>query len=213
MLQRRESTPARFRSELTRVPAADRDAWVDLVLDLGALPDDGADLPRGCVPYLPCPVDALLRAIDAAAVQASDVFVDVGSGAGRTAALVHLLTGAQIIGLEIQAALVQRSRALMKQLSITDFTQLHGDATHLVRDLHTGSVFFLYCPFGGERLALLLDALEDIARTKDLRLCCVDIPLPPRPWLRMDARSFGDLAVYRSTLRGPSPAPDRPSAP
>ena len=202
MLQHNESTPARFRSELTRVPAPDRDAWLDLVFDLGALPDDGADLPRGCVPYIPCPVDALLRAIDAAAVQASDVFVDVGSGAGRTAALVHLLTGAQIIGLEIQAALVQRSRALMTQLSITGFTPLHGDATLLARDLRGASVFFLYCPFGGERLTLLLDALEDLARVKDLRLCCVDIPLPPRPWLSMDAPSLGDLAVYRTSHLG-----------
>ena len=43
-------------------------------------------------------------------MQASDVFVDVGSGLGRAAALVHLMTGARAIGLEVQPALVAAAR-------------------------------------------------------------------------------------------------------
>src|SRR4029078_9775031 len=102
VLERGQHDPSMFRAALLRVPPTERDAWLDLVLRLGELPDDGPALPRDCVPYLPCPVDALLRIVDQAPVRASDVFVDVGSGLGRAAALVHLLTGAATIGLEIQ---------------------------------------------------------------------------------------------------------------
>jgi hypothetical protein len=82
--------PPVFRAALMRVPPTERDAWLDQVLGLDVVPDDGPELPRGCVPYMPCPVDALLRMVEHAGVQASDVFVDVGAGVGRAAALVHL---------------------------------------------------------------------------------------------------------------------------
>jgi len=61
-------------------------------------------------------------------------------------------------------------------------------------------VFFLYCPFSGARLERVLDDLESIARTREIRVCCVDLPLPPRAWLALAAPPSGDLAVYRSTL-------------
>ena len=79
-----------------------RDAWVDQLFGLGAPPEDGPQLPVGCVPYLPCSVDALLRVAEHAPVRASDLFVDIGAGVGRAAALMHLLTGAPAFGVEVQ---------------------------------------------------------------------------------------------------------------
>ena len=61
-----------------------------------------------------------------------------------------------------------------------------------------GSVFFFYCPFSGARLAKVLDDLEPIARTRQLRICCVDLSLPPRPWLTREAGPDGALEIYRS---------------
>src|SRR5271170_1554327 len=49
-----------FRAALLSIPPDVRDAWLDRVLGLGAPPDDGPELPRGCVPYLSCGVDALI---------------------------------------------------------------------------------------------------------------------------------------------------------
>ena len=72
--------PAQFRDELLNVPAIDRDAWVDVVLGLDELPADGPELPTGCVPYLPCAVDVLVRIADLVPVCVDDVFVDIGSG-------------------------------------------------------------------------------------------------------------------------------------
>ena len=103
LLARNVAEPDLFRAMLLRVPPSERDAWVDAIFGLGELPPDGPDLPRGCVPYLPCSVDTLLRVVERVPVRPSDVFVDVGSGLGRAAALVHLLTGAPVVGLETGA--------------------------------------------------------------------------------------------------------------
>jgi hypothetical protein len=202
LIERGRHEPARFGAALLDVAPTARDAWLDVVLGLGELPDDGPDLPKDCVPYLPCPVDALLRMVDHARVRASDVFVDVGSGVGRAAALVHLLTGATVIGLEIQHSLVVASRELAAQLGASRFSTIEGDAMELTRVATSGSVFFLYCPFSGVRLANVLANLEPIARTRMLRVCCVDLPLQEHPWLVLDPQRSGDLAIYWSTLHG-----------
>jgi SAM-dependent methyltransferase len=193
-------TPAAFRAALTSVPPDDRDAWLDHLFELDAIPDDGPELPRGCVPYMPCSVDKLLRMIEHADISGSDVFVDVGAGLGRAAALVHLLTGAAAIGLEIQPALVMASRELTTRLNVSRLELVQGDAAELASSMVIGSVFFLYCPFSGERLDQMLAGLEPIARTREIRICCVDVALPPCPWLALAAEPAADLAIYRSTL-------------
>jgi SAM-dependent methyltransferase len=191
---------AALRSALAGVDPRERDAWVDRALGLGPPPDDGPALPRGCVPYLPCPVDALLRVTEHAPVRASDVFVDVGAGAGRAAALVHLLTGASVVGLEIQPHLVTAARELAARLGLPRASFVEGDAPGLTDALAAGSVFFLYCPFSGARLTRLLANLEAAARIRPIRVCCLDLPLPSCGWLEPAPSRWPDLAFYRSTF-------------
>ncbi len=186
-----------FRAALLAVPYDRRDLWIDRVLDLDVPPDDGPEVPPGCVPYLPCSVDALLEVVDRAAIDATDTFVDIGSGVGRAMALVHLLTGAAAIGIEIQTALVEVARAVTRPVS-RQITTVHGDATRLA-ELATGSVYFLYCPFGGDRLQRVLSDLQAIARTRPIRICCVDLPLPERDWLTAAPAASGNVTVHRST--------------
>ncbi|HXS16281.1 MAG TPA: hypothetical protein VN764_03780, partial [Polyangiaceae bacterium] len=57
-------SPSAFRAALMSVPPLDRDAWVDRVLGIEQSVDDGPELPRGCAPYLPCPVDAVLAMLE-----------------------------------------------------------------------------------------------------------------------------------------------------
>ncbi len=185
-----KATPAIVRSALNQVPSRDRDAWVDQLLGLAEVPDDGPALPRGAVPYLPCAIDSVLRAIDLAGVTETDLFVDVGSGVGRVTTIVHLLTGASALGLEIQPQLVHAARELSRRLRLDRVTTLEGDA-----HLEEGTVFFLYCPFSGERLNTFLDELEGLPRP--IRLCAVDLPIPPRPWLSLIAESQ-DVTVFTS---------------
>lgn len=203
-LSRGPVPPSAFRAALLSAPPLERDAWVNAALDVREPPEDTPDLPRGYVPYLPCAVDVIVRAVDAARVCASDVVVDVGSGAGRAAALLHLLTGARVVGVEIQPALVLAARALAARLARREVTFVHGDASEEVAALGAGSVFFLYCPFSGERLARFLDALEPGARAREIRVCAVDLPPLERAWLTPeDASPPGDLVVYRSRLHAP----------
>jgi SAM-dependent methyltransferase len=197
-LSKGQATPAVFRRALMSVPPDERDGWVDSVFGIETLPEDGPELPRGCVPYIPSSVDVLLRMLDHADVRSADVFVDVGSGLGRAAVLTQWLTGASVIGLEIQPALVKASRELAKSLNVPRFSVVEGDAAMLTDFITTGSVFFLYCPFGRERLERVLDPLEAIARMRQIRVCSVDLPLPSRPWLTLISPPSGDLAVYRS---------------
>lgn len=191
------TSPAAFRAALLGLAERERDAWVDEVFGLDELPSDGPELPRGCVPYLPCSVERVLRLLALAEVGAGDVFVDVGSGVGRATALAHLLTGAGAIGIEIQPELVARARALAARLNAPRVTVIEGDAARLTRYVPIGSVFFLYCPFSGARLDEVMMALEAIARTRVIRVCCADLPLPACPWLEPVSLE-PDLGVYRS---------------
>ena len=192
-------TPEIFRAKLADIPATDRDRWLDLLWAFDEIPEDDPELPRGCVPYLPCPVSTVLEAVQRANVTSEDVFVDVGSGAGRTALLANLLTGAGCIGLEIQPTLVAvaRGRAAWLNLARTQFVQ--GDAAELPRFIRAGTVFFLYCPFGADRVTRILDDLEAVARTRQIRICCVQMPPLERPWLTQLPSTSADLDVYRST--------------
>jgi SAM-dependent methyltransferase len=200
LIERGQCAPSLFREELTRIPPAGRDRWVDQVFRLGAPPEDGPQLPVGCVPYLPCSVDALLRVAEHAPVHASDLFVDIGAGVGRAAGLVHLLTGAPAIGVEVQPALVAAARALAARLRLADLSFVEADASQSTDVWAAGSVFLLYCPFSGQRLARLLADLEAVARARPIRLCCVDLPLPPCPWLEPMPPASLDLTIYRSTF-------------
>ena len=198
-LRRDLVTPAVFGAALESVRPQDRDAWLDLLWDIDEIPSDDPELPRGCVPYLPCGVATVLDAVHLAAVTCDDVFVDVGSGAGRAAFLVHLETGAGCIGLEIQPALVRAAQARADWLRLSRLRFLEGDAADLVRFITTGTVFFLYCPFGGERLQRFLDGLEDVARARRIRVCCVDMPALERPWLVRIPSTSSCIDVYEST--------------
>jgi hypothetical protein len=189
-----------FRAALLAVQPDARDAWFDRVLGLGGPPDDGPELPRGCVPYLPCGVDALLQVVDMAHIGPNDVFVDVGSGVGRAMAFVHLVSGAAVIGIEIQTELVHAARDVARLVS-SRISTVHGDAADVTGRIMIGSVFALYCPFSGERLRQVLAQLEAIAQTRPIRVCCIDLPLPACDWLAADPGASGSVAVYRSTQR------------
>ncbi|MBK9260368.1 MAG: methyltransferase domain-containing protein [Polyangiaceae bacterium] len=198
-IERGESAASWFSEALSNVPPLDRDAWIDEVFNLGTLPEDGPALPSGCVPYLPCSVDALLRTAKHARIGPHDVFVDIGAGVGRAAALMHLLTGASAIGIEIQPGLVARAHELATRLRLSRVSFVQGDAVELASEFVLGTVFFLYCPFSGQRLVRMLGRLEAIARARTIRVCCVDLPLPPCSWLELEAPHFPDVAMYRST--------------
>lgn len=183
LLDKQHVSPELVRSTLNDIPREDYDAWLDVLLDVGDIPDDGPDLPRDCIPYLPCPASTVLGIVEQAEVTTRDVFVDVGSGIGRAMFFVHLLTGARCIGIETQSSLMKLATERAERLNLTLTRFIQADAVDSIGLIATGTVFFLYCPFGGQRLERFLDRLERVARTMKIRLCCVHMAPLERPWL------------------------------
>jgi precorrin-6B methylase 2 len=180
---------------LLSVPPRHRDDWIDEVLGFESLPPDAPDLPRGSVPYLPCGVDEILALLRDVPVRPDDELVDLGSGLGRVAILVHLLSGARARGIEIQEHLVRRACDLSATLGVPDVSFVHGDAAEAELD---GSIFFLYAPFNGRMLTAVLGRIEQVARRRPIVVCTVGVELRGLAWLRERASSSVSLSVYDS---------------
>ncbi len=118
-----------------------------------------------------------------------------------------------MIGIEIQPQLVVAARDLATRLLVSRVSCVEGDAVKLTGFVSIGSVFLLYCPFSGERLAKVVADLEPLARTKMIRVCCVDLPVLACPWLTLESAPSGDLAIYRSTLHDERFVADRRGSP
>lgn len=78
---------------------------------------------------------------------------------------------------------------------------MEGDAAEVVRWLPLGSTFFFYCPFGGERLELALDAVAELAPLRPTRVALVGMPVPARPWLIPEPSARSELCVCRADPR------------
>ncbi len=191
-----------FRAAFLDVPNLDRDAWVDAVFGLDELLPDGAELPKGCVPYLPSAAEALHCLADKVPRQSGDVWVDVGSGVGRAAVFLHLLTGMRVVGIEVQSTHVRVAEALVAGLGLSDVSFVQGDVLELEDELVRGTVFFLYCPFSGERLWKCLAMLKKLAQKRTIWICTLDLPLPECAWFEAVGDDRMDLRIYRSCLPG-----------
>ena len=112
------------------------------------------------------------------------------------------LTSASVPGLEAPqsdyTALVRAAVARAAQLKLDRLRFIETDAQDWVRPGSVGTVFFLYCPFSGQRLERVLDALEGIARTRHIRVCSVDLAPFERSWLESVPTTSADLHVYKS---------------
>lgn len=196
-LRTRTLDSAGLRRALLAIAPRERDGWVDALFGLEGIADDGPELPREAVGYLPCPVSLILAAIDLAGIGSDDHFVDLGSGVGRAAMLVHLLTGARTFGVEVQRQLVAEARALSARLERSDLEWLEGDGLEV--RLGAPTVLFLYCPFSSATAARLLERVRTSPRAKPLRVCAVDLPLNEVPWLS-ELGEVDGLRVFRERL-------------
>jgi SAM-dependent methyltransferase len=176
---------------LLALPFAERDLWVDELLSVPGIPADLPNLPSGTVPYLPCEVDAIVRAVREAPVKASDVFVDLGAGVGRPALLAHLLTGARAVGVELQPHLVDHAR---RSASGLDVSFVQGDASIQIPD---GTIYFIYASFNGAALTRVLERMRQIAARHPIVVCAVDFEVDEE-WLVPRPTQARDLVLYDS---------------
>jgi hypothetical protein len=152
------------------------------------------------VPYQPTPVRHILHLIAAAMVAEGDVFVDLGSGLGHVPLLVSMITGAQSLGIERQAAYVVSARECAQSLQLSRVQFIAQDARDA--DLSRGTVFYLYSPFKGSILADVLGALRRETMHRSIKICSLG-PCTHRvsdeTWLKTSELSdTGSITVFDS---------------
>jgi hypothetical protein len=152
------------------------------------------------VPYQPTPVRHILHLIAAALIAEDDVFVDLGSGLGHVPLMVSMITGAQSVGIEMQAAYVVSARECAQSLQLSRVQFIAQDARDA--DLSRGSVFYLYSPFKGSILADVLGALRRESMHRSIKICSLG-PCTHRvsdeTWLKTSELSdTGSITVFDS---------------
>ena len=183
-----------------RAEAADALAAGLFRSDCPPQPWEGSD--SEMIHYESTPVSALLELVDRVPLTRADRFVDIGSGLGQVALLVHLLTGVEAIGLEVLPAYVDHARCEAARLGIGGVAFRQGDARGA--DLCAGTVYFLFSPFRGQMLQTVLSRLRREACARRLTICsfgpCTE-QIAGESWLTQEDagmnHAFG-LAVFCS---------------
>ncbi len=131
--------------------------------ELGELSIDSDQVKKG-QKYQPTSALALKRLLRSLTISPNDVFVDYGSGKGRTLVVAAQAGFQQLVGIEFAAALssvaeenVERYQRLSGNRS--EFRLVNDDATRYeYRDDET--VFYFFFPFDAEIMSRVLDGIE-----------------------------------------------------
>ena len=126
-------------------------------------------LDQGMVFYQPTPARHIFDTLARLALGERDVLVDLGSGLGHVPLLATICSPARCIGVEWQEAYVEAAQRCAQDLRLERVAFVQGDARQA--DLSTGTVFYLYTPFDGDMLRVMLDRLAIEARSRPIRLC------------------------------------------
>jgi hypothetical protein len=177
-----------------------RDELVSGVLQLHEPSEPNLQPSPEMVPYQPTPVRHVLHLIAAAAVAEDDIFVDLGSGMGHVPLVVSMVTGAQSLGVEVQAAYVASARKCAQCLRLSRVQFIAQDARDA--DLSRGTMFYLYSPFKGSILADVLSALRRESMRRPIKICSLG-PCTRRVsnerWLKASTLSdTGCITVFES---------------
>jgi hypothetical protein len=202
LLQRLEDS-ARQNESISPLPGFGfdcRDELLSGVLQLREPSEPNHQRSPEMVPYQPTPVRHILHLITATALGENDVFVDLGSGLGHVPLLVCMVTGAQSVGIEVEAAYVASARECAQSLHMNRIRFIPQDAR--AADLSSGTVFYLYSPFNGSILTDVLGALRMESMGRSIKICslgpCTRI-VANETWLKATALPDTErIAVFDS---------------
>src|SRR5271170_2835989 len=177
-----------------------RDDLLSGVLQLREPNEPNLQLSPEMVFYQPTPVRHILHLIAATGLAQDDVFVDLGSGLGHVPLLVSMATGAQSVGIEVQAAYVASARDCAESLQLRRVQFIPQDAREA--DLSSGSVFYLYSPFKGSILTDVLSALRMESMRRSIKICSLGPctrTVAKETWLKASAMpDTGRITVFDS---------------
>ncbi|HEX4809554.1 MAG TPA: class I SAM-dependent methyltransferase [Bryobacteraceae bacterium] len=119
--------------------------------------------------YQPTPARHIFDLIDRTALNEHDVLVDLGSGLGHVPLLASICTRARSIGVELEPVYVHCARQSAETLNLKNVTFVQQDAR--AAKLTDGTVFYMYTPFTGKMLRVVLDSLQREGDRRDIRIC------------------------------------------
>jgi Histone methylation protein DOT1 len=170
------------------------------VLQLREPSEPNLQLSPEMVFYQPTPVRHILHLVAATALAEDDVFVDLGSGLGHVPLLVSMMTGAQTLGIEVQAAYVASARECAQSLRLSRVRFIPQDVREA--DLSNGAVFYLYSPFKGSILADVLSALRIESTRRSITICSLGPctrTVANETWLKASALpDTGRITIFNS---------------
>lgn len=176
------------------------DELVAGVLDLQP-PDDPAPLPPEMVAYQPTPARHIVDLVERCALTQSDVFVDVGSGLGLVPLVAGCCSQARCVGVELEPSYVRTAMQSARSLGLGHVEFLAQDAR--TAELQDGTVFYLYTPFVGSVMRVVLERLRLLAAARPVRVCtfgpCTQV-VAREAWLHCNEPLRPDrVAIFQST--------------
>jgi hypothetical protein len=180
------------------------DYLVDGLLDLPAPAATQTGGPE-MLPYEPTPARAIFDFAARAGLTEADVFYDIGSGLGRLALLVHLISGAPARGLERDPALCALARETAGRLGLKQVECIQADAREA--DYAGGTVFYMFTPFRGSIFRAVLGRLRERAAAGPFRLgtfgaCSARFRFPNRAWKAVYSGSWCSMSrIWGSKTR------------
>jgi hypothetical protein len=177
---------------------------IDAVLGVAREGRENELLPKrdeNCWYYIPSSTGAVMELINRVTVSRNMVVYDIGSGWGKPAMLLALLTGANVVGVDWEPSYCAKATEAAAKLNIDNARFVCADVRDV--DLIDGDVFYLFHPFEGDVLEDFLDTvLMRVALQKPI-IVVFEGPgrkrLRSRTWLVED-HSHGRNRWYRHSV-------------
>jgi SAM-dependent methyltransferase len=177
------------------------DTFVRTLLQIGDSPEETLEKEPEMVFYKPTPVRIVLELIEKADITGDDVFYDLGSGLGQVAILVHLLSGAGVMGIEYEPSYCAYAHQRAQRLDLSGVAFVNVDAR--AADLSDGTIFYLYTPFRGQILQDVLDKLKAESLKRSIRVCTCGPCTPSvaeQDWLECTFEAHADEVEYHAAI-------------
>lgn len=179
----------------------DLDVFINGLFGIDTEPEETRALRPGMIGYQATPARFILDLVERIPLDSDDVFIDFGSGLGRVAIMVGLLTEAQVRGIEYDPGHCAYAQQRAQRLPVPRVNFVNADAREA--NLADGTVFFMYTPFRGELLQAVLNRLRSEARRRPLTIatygpCTLDVAR--EDWLALSGSREPDdreLAIFK----------------
>ncbi len=159
------------------------------LMDFTFLQHDSTGMERRLNPFVPSPLDVVVRALGEVGLERESVLVDLGSGDGRVPISANRVFGARAVGVEVNPRLVSYSRRIRDSLGLKGVEFVCVDARSV--DLRGVDVVFAYLT------SEALEVLKPVLLTAGEGATVVTHDYPIRGWRPGEVLSFHSSETQR----------------